>query len=90
MKIKKEILLIFEAKQVESVLLGVAVGYALGVPVEFQPRGTFKITDMVGFGSQGLDRKAGRDTEHFGYCQDQKWRTGVSCLRQPVNIGEDI
>jgi ADP-ribosylglycohydrolase len=39
------------AKQVESVLLGVAVGDALGVPVEFNPRGTFKITDMTGFGT---------------------------------------
>jgi ADP-ribosylglycohydrolase len=38
-------------KQVESVLLGVAVGNALGVPAEFQPRGTFKITDMTGYGT---------------------------------------
>jgi ADP-ribosylglycohydrolase len=38
------------AKQVESVLLGVAVGDALGVPVEFKARGTFKVTDMTGFG----------------------------------------
>jgi ADP-ribosylglycohydrolase len=39
------------AKQVEAVLLGVAVGDALGVPVEFKPRGTFKVTDMVGYGT---------------------------------------
>jgi ADP-ribosylglycohydrolase len=39
------------AKQVESVLLGVAVGDALGVPVEFKARGTFKVTDMTGFGT---------------------------------------
>jgi ADP-ribosylglycohydrolase len=39
------------AKQVESVLLGVAVGDALGVPVEFNPRGAFKITDMIGYGT---------------------------------------
>jgi ADP-ribosylglycohydrolase len=39
------------AKQVEAVLLGVAVGDALGVPVEFKERGTFNITNMVGFGT---------------------------------------
>jgi ADP-ribosylglycohydrolase len=39
------------AEQVESVLLGVAVGDALGVPAEFKPRGTFKVTDMTGYGS---------------------------------------
>ena len=38
-------------KQVEAVLLGVAVGDALGVPAEFQPRGTFEITGMTGFGT---------------------------------------
>lgn len=38
-------------KQVEAVLLGVAVGDALGVPAEFQPHGTFNITDMIGFGT---------------------------------------
>jgi ADP-ribosylglycohydrolase len=41
----------FTAEQIKAVLLGVAVGDALGVPVEFKPRGTFKITDMYGFGS---------------------------------------
>jgi ADP-ribosylglycohydrolase len=39
------------AEQVKSVLLGVAVGDALGVPAEFKPRGTFKITDMTGYGA---------------------------------------
>jgi ADP-ribosylglycohydrolase len=39
------------AEQVKTILLGVAVGDALGVPVEFQPRGTFKITGMVGYGT---------------------------------------
>ncbi|MDR2150117.1 MAG: ADP-ribosylglycohydrolase family protein [Spirochaetaceae bacterium] len=39
------------AKQVEAIIMGVAVGDALGVPAEFQQRGTFTITDMVGFGT---------------------------------------
>lgn len=34
-----------------ALLLGVAVGDALGVPVEFQPRGSFLITDMEGYGT---------------------------------------
>jgi ADP-ribosylglycohydrolase len=41
----------FTAKQMEAVLLGAAVGDALGVPVEFQPRGSFRIDDMVGRGT---------------------------------------
>jgi ADP-ribosylglycohydrolase len=36
---------------ISSVLLGVAVGDALGVPVEFQPRGSFRVTDMRGYGT---------------------------------------
>ena len=36
---------------VSSLLLGVAVGDALGVPVEFQPRGSFRVTDMRGYGT---------------------------------------
>jgi ADP-ribosylglycohydrolase len=39
------------AKQVESVLLGVAVGDALGVPWEFQPRGSFHCERMSGYGT---------------------------------------
>ncbi len=34
-----------------SLVLGVAVGDALGVPVEFQRRGTFRVTGMQGFGT---------------------------------------
>jgi ADP-ribosylglycohydrolase len=41
----------FTAKQIESVLLGVAVGDALGVPFEFLPRGTFIAVDMAGHGT---------------------------------------
>jgi ADP-ribosylglycohydrolase len=41
----------FTTEQTKAVLLGVAVGDALGVPVEFRQRGTFKVTDMIGYGS---------------------------------------
>lgn len=34
-----------------SLLLGVAVGDALGVPVEFKARGGFRVTDMQGYGT---------------------------------------
>ena len=34
-----------------SLILGVAVGDALGVPVEFQRRGTFLVTGMQGYGT---------------------------------------
>jgi ADP-ribosylglycohydrolase len=36
---------------IASLLLGVAVGDALGVPVEFRPRGSFRVTDMQGYGT---------------------------------------
>lgn len=35
----------------QSLLLGLAVGDALGVPVEFKKRGSFHVKDMQGFGS---------------------------------------
>ena len=34
-------------------IYGLAVGDALGVPYEFRPRGTFKCTDMTGYGTHG-------------------------------------
>jgi ADP-ribosylglycohydrolase len=38
-------------EQITSLLLGLAVGDALGVPVEFQPRGSFHVRDMRGYGT---------------------------------------
>lgn len=34
-------------------IYGLAVGDARGVPYEFRPRGTFKCTDMIGYGTHG-------------------------------------
>lgn len=35
----------------KSAIYGLAIGDALGVPVEFKARGSFKVSDMVGYGS---------------------------------------
>ena len=35
-------------------LLGLVVGDAMGVPVEFNPRDSFKVTDMTGYGTYDL------------------------------------
>ncbi|MDR1399403.1 MAG: ADP-ribosylglycohydrolase family protein [Treponema sp.] len=56
------------AKQIEAVLLGVAVGDALGVPVEFQPRGTFKITDMTGYGTHNQSAGTWSDDTSLTLC----------------------
>ena len=32
-------------------IMGLVVGDALGVPVEFKKRDTYKVTDMVGYGT---------------------------------------
>lgn len=40
-----------------ALLLGVAAGDALGVPMEFKARGTFHVTDMIGHGTN--DREPG-------------------------------
>jgi hypothetical protein len=36
---------------VSSLLLGLAVGDAIGVPVEFRPRDSFHVTGMQGYGT---------------------------------------
>ena len=35
-------------------LMGLVVGDAMGVPVEFNPRDSFKVTDMIGYGTYDL------------------------------------
>ena len=37
--------------KLKAAIYGLAIGDALGVPVEFRQRGTFNISDMVGFGT---------------------------------------
>ena len=38
-------------QKINSVILGLAIGDALGVPVEFRDRDTYHISDMVGYGT---------------------------------------
>ncbi|MDE7371267.1 MAG: ADP-ribosylglycohydrolase family protein [Desulfovibrio sp.] len=45
------------AQRISALLLGVAVGDALGVPVEFRPRGSFHVDGMCGHGTH--DQPAG-------------------------------
>ena len=35
-------------------LMGLIIGDAMGVPVEFNPRDSFKVTDMTGYGTYDL------------------------------------
>ncbi|WP_206214909.1 MULTISPECIES: ADP-ribosylglycohydrolase family protein [unclassified Desulfovibrio] len=46
-----------QAEHIRTLLLGVAVGDALGVPVEFRPRGSFHVDGMRGHGTH--DQPAG-------------------------------
>lgn len=38
-------------QKINSVIFGLAIGDALGVPVEFRDRDTYYISDMVGYGT---------------------------------------
>ncbi|RAI80664.1 ADP-ribosylglycohydrolase family protein [Macrococcoides goetzii] len=40
--------------QLKGMIYGFIVGDALGVPVEFKPRGTFEVNDMIGYGTYDL------------------------------------
>ena len=49
--------LIFEEKQMTKIysgIMGLVVGDALGVPVEFKTRDSFHVTDMIGYGTYNL------------------------------------
>ena len=41
--------------------MGLVVGDALGVPVEFKPRDSFKVTDMIGYGTYNMPPGAWSD-----------------------------
>jgi ADP-ribosylglycohydrolase len=65
-------------KQVESVLLGVAVGDALGVPVEFQPRGTFKVMGITGYGTHNQPAGTWSDDTSLTLCLADSLSRGFS------------
>jgi ADP-ribosyl-[dinitrogen reductase] hydrolase len=57
--------------QIKSVLFGVAVGDALGVPVEFKSRQIFQknpVTDMIGYGTYNLPPGTFSDDSSLTFC----------------------
>lgn len=57
--------------EIKSVLFGVAVGDALGVPVEFKSRKTLNknpITDMIGYGTHNLPPGTWSDDSSLTFC----------------------
>jgi ADP-ribosylglycohydrolase len=57
--------------KIKSVLLGVAVGDALGVPVEFESRQTIHqnpVTDMIGYGTYNLPPGTFSDDSSLTFC----------------------
>ena len=53
---------------VSSLLFGLAVGDALGVPVEFHPRGSFRATGMRGYGSHNQPPGTWSDDTSLALC----------------------
>ena len=57
--------------QIKSILFGVAVGDALGVPVEFKSRQTFSkspVKDMIGYGTHNLPAGTWSDDSSLTFC----------------------
>ncbi len=60
-----------ELAKIKSVLFGVAVGDALGVPVEFNDRQTISknpVTDMIGYGTYNLPAGTWSDDSSLTFC----------------------
>ena len=58
-------------KQINAALFGVAVGDALGVPVEFKSRQTISknpVTDMIGYGTYNLPAGTWSDDSSLTFC----------------------
>lgn len=58
-------------KQIKSALFGIAVGDALGVPVEFNSRETIAqnpVTDMIGYGTYNLPKGTWSDDSSLTFC----------------------
>jgi ADP-ribosylglycohydrolase len=54
--------------QITSLLLGLATGDALGVPVEFLPRGSFHVTGMRGYGTHNQPPGTWSDDTSLALC----------------------
>lgn len=60
-----------DSSKIKSVLFGVAIGDALGVPVEFRDRNSLRenpITDMVGYGTYNLPPGTFSDDSSLTFC----------------------
>ena len=74
----KQIELYNRKQQAQAVIYGLAIGDALGVPVEFKERGTYSITDMIGHGTYNQPLGTWSDDtslslalmEHLSECSD--------------------
>lgn len=55
-------------ERVLPMILGGAIGDALGVPVEFKPRGSFEIKDMVGYGMYNQPKGTWSDDTSLTMC----------------------
>ncbi len=58
-------------ENIKSVLFGVAVGDALGVPVEFKSRYILSknsVTDMISYGTYNLPAKTWSDDSSLTFC----------------------
>ncbi len=56
---------------IQSVLFGLAVGDALGVPIEFKSRETIRknpVTDMIGYGTYNLPPGTWSDDSSMTFC----------------------
>lgn len=65
--------------KIKSVLFGVAVGDALGVPVEFKSRQTISynpVTDMIGYGTYNLPAGTWSDDSSLTFCLAEALTTG--------------
>src|SRR6476660_384039 len=59
------------SNKIKSVLFGVAVGDALGVPVEFNSRQVIRknpVTDMIGYGTYNLPPGTFSDDSSLTFC----------------------
>lgn len=67
--------------KIKSVLFGVAVGDALGVPVEFKNRQTIQknpVTDMIGYGTHNLPAGTWSDDSSLTFCLTEALTQGFN------------
>jgi ADP-ribosylglycohydrolase len=71
---------------ISSLLFGIAVGDALGVPVEFRPRGSFHVTEMQGYGTHNQPPGTWSDDTSLALCLADSLSRGFD----PADIAENF